>query len=119
MASQLAANAVFAPQLRARTNAATQCGRARWIAEVGDCGPAPAKRGIIRPKDERATISCGIDLTDYAALCFANSINHAYEIATESSVKIAFKSSLFGNMSCSALSGGRYNLKHFVTALVD
>lgn len=55
---------------------------------------------------------------DYAAICFTNSINHAYEIASQSSVNITFQTILFGKKSCSALSGGRYNLKHFVTALV-
>ncbi|RAS32022.1 hypothetical protein NDK50_20770 [Paraburkholderia bryophila] len=55
---------------------------------------------------------------DYAAPCVANSINQAYEIADKSSVVITFKTFLFGNMSRNALSGGRYNLKHFVTALV-
>jgi hypothetical protein len=29
-------------------------------------------------KDDHATISCGIDLTVYAALCFANIIKRAY-----------------------------------------
>ena len=53
---------------------------------------------------------------DYAAPCVANSINQAYEIADKSSVVITFKTFLFGNMSRNALSGGRYNLKHFVTA---
>jgi hypothetical protein len=39
----------------------------------------------IRPEaDEHATISCGIDLTDYAAVCVANGINQAYEIAAQS-----------------------------------
>jgi hypothetical protein len=55
---------------------------------------------------------------DYAAICVANSINQAYEIAQQSSVKIAFETFPIGNMSLDALSGGRYNLKHFVTALV-
>ena len=55
---------------------------------------------------------------DYAAVCVANSINQAYEIAQQSSVKITFKTFLIGNKSRDALSGGRYNLKHFVTALV-
>ncbi|MGF6993942.1 hypothetical protein P3T25_002296 [Paraburkholderia sp. GAS32] len=55
---------------------------------------------------------------DYAAICVANSINQAYEIALQSSVKITFKTFRIGNKSRSALSGGRYNLKHFVTALV-
>ncbi|EIF29281.1 hypothetical protein BCh11DRAFT_04723 [Burkholderia sp. Ch1-1] len=55
---------------------------------------------------------------DDVAICVANSINHAYEIAGQSSVNITFQTILFGNISCSALSGGRYNLKHFVTALM-
>ena len=55
---------------------------------------------------------------DYAAICVANSINQAYEIALQSSVKITFKTFRIGNKSRNALSGGRYNLKHFVTALV-
>jgi hypothetical protein len=78
----------------------------------------PVTPGILPMKDAHATISCRIDRTIYAAICVANSINHAYEIAIQSSVKITFKTVRFGSKSGSALSGGRYNLKHFVTALV-
>ena len=55
---------------------------------------------------------------NYAAVCVRNSINQVYEIANQSSVKITFKTGKFSNKSRSALSGGRYNLKHFVTAFL-
>jgi hypothetical protein len=77
----------------------------------------PVTRASALKKDAHATISCGIDLTDYAAICVANGINQAYEIANQSSVKITFQPKKFSNRSRSALSDGRYNLKHFVTAL--
>jgi hypothetical protein len=69
-------------------------------------------------KDAHATMLCGIRDRISAAICVANGINHAYEIARQSSVIIAFNAFYFGNKSRSALSGGRYNLKHFVTAFI-
>jgi L-lysine 2,3-aminomutase len=60
-------------------------------------GAAPVTRANLHENDESTTSLCRIARVKRSAICVANSINHAYEIAKMSSVKIAFQTFYFGN----------------------